>query len=48
MKEKRDPAYDVSARNWARKWRRFVNGKWTKIRVQDFIPIEEKRNKAGF
>ena len=42
----RSPATDRYARLWAHRWRRFVHGRWSKLRVQDYIDLEEKRDKA--
>ena len=42
-----DPATCCYARVFARRWRQLVGGKIGKLRVQDYISLEEKRAKAA-
>ena len=43
-----DPATSVYARVFARRWRQLIGGKVGKLRVQDYISLEDKRAKARF
>ena len=43
-----DPAEDVGARVFLCRWRRSHGSKWGRIRVEDYVPLEEKRAKARF
>ena len=42
-----DPATNAYARVFARRWRQLIGGKIGKLRVQDYISIEDKRAKAA-
>ena len=48
LQDLRDPSGDNYAKVFLHRWRRAVHSKWGRIRVEVFVPLEEKRSKARF
>ena len=41
-----DPADALGARVFLHRWRRIHRSKWGRIRIEDYVPLEEKREKV--